>query len=187
MRTIGYLPAVLLVAPVFTAAAQDQPDPVAPGDRLRVEVCTPPRPCESTVGTLLAVGAEGLTVERDEGGLTSVSLESVGQLEVQRGWKPNVLLYAARGAFALGGIALVAGVLTQRECPEDSWVAFFCGTTGGDVARETAKGVVVGAAVGTVIALVKRSENWEPVPLDQLRVSIVPRRDGVALGISIAF
>jgi hypothetical protein len=46
-----------------------------------------------------------------------------------------------------------------------------------------AAGILIGSSIGAVI----KTDRWEEVPLDQLRVSIVPRRDGFALEISVAF
>ena len=44
-------------------------------------------------------------------------------------------------------------------------------------------GLVLGALIG-----MGDSEVWEPVPLDQLRVSFVPQRDGrFSLGLSVRF
>ena len=45
----------------------------------------------------------------------------------------------------------------------------------------------VGAGIGAGIGALSKTDKWEEVPLDQLRVSIVPRRDGFALGFSVAF
>jgi hypothetical protein len=46
----------------------------------------------------------------------------------------------------------------------------------------------VGGFVGGGIGAMSSSERWKEVPLDRLRVSIVPLRDGrFALGLSVAF
>ncbi len=42
---------------------------------------------------------------------------------------------------------------------------------------------VVGAVVGGMI----KTDRWEEVLLDRLRVSFVPKGDGFALGFSVAF
>jgi hypothetical protein len=45
-----------------------------------------------------------------------------------------------------------------------------------------------GAAVGLVVGAFTKTDRWEEVPLDRLRVSIVPQRDGrFALGVSVSF
>ena len=49
--------------------------------------------------------------------------------------------------------------------------------------------IVVGFALGGAVAgaLLMRGERWEGIPLDQLRVSLPPQRDGIALGVSVRF
>jgi hypothetical protein len=49
-----------------------------------------------------------------------------------------------------------------------------------------ALGATAGAVVGGLYGLTPR-DRWEEVPLDQLRVSFVPRPDGLGLRISVAF
>ena len=47
---------------------------------------------------------------------------------------------------------------------------------------------VTGALVGLGIGALSKSERWEDVPLDRLRVSIVPLPDGrLAFGLSVVF
>jgi hypothetical protein len=49
-------------------------------------------------------------------------------------------------------------------------------------------GATVGFVAGLVTGLVWRTDRWEEVPLDRLRVSFVPQRDGqFALGLSVSF
>jgi hypothetical protein len=82
---------------------------------------------------------------------------------------------------------------------------FVGGVTGGLIAYSTcapcdyeleglapAFGAGIGATVGFVAGLVTglawRTDRWEEVPLDQLRVSFTPQRDGrFALGFSVRF
>ncbi len=187
MRMFAYLLAILLVAPLCTARAQDQPAPVEPGDRVRVWVCAPTRPCERMVGTLLAVKAGHLALEQGEAGPTSVLFESIWELEVQRGWKSAVWRNAALGGFVLGTLSFAITMMSTSECSGESIVQLFCGLSGSDVARATVVGAALGAGVGALSGLGTRSEKWEHVPLDELSVSVVPRSDGVALGISVAF
>ena len=45
-----------------------------------------------------------------------------------------------------------------------------------------------GAGIGGLIGAFVKTDRWEAVPLDQLRVSVVPQRGGrFALGLSISF
>ena len=42
---------------------------------------------------------------------------------------------------------------------------------------------VIGAGIGTFI----KTDRWEEVPLDRLRVSFGPKRDGFAVGVRVTF
>lgn len=175
-----YLPAVLLVVPFATVFAQEQMPLPQPGERIRLMACTPV--CEDLEGTCEALSGDTLRVRIEERATpTAISLASVLKLEVHRGQKSNVGTGAIMG-FVLGAAAgAIAGVVfcSNEHCSgvTPGQAALYAGAVAG------AGGAVLGAGLG---ALTKR-DRWEEVPLDRLRVSVVPRRDGVALGISIAF
>ncbi len=44
-----------------------------------------------------------------------------------------------------------------------------------------------GAATGAVIGMLIKTDRWEEVPLDRLRVGVMPHRDGLGLGVSMVF
>ena len=49
-------------------------------------------------------------------------------------------------------------------------------------------GIPLGAVAGALLGRIFASDRWEQVPLDGLRVTFVPKRDGrFALGLSVAF
>jgi hypothetical protein len=48
-------------------------------------------------------------------------------------------------------------------------------------------GATGGALLGALFGALIRTDRWEEVPLDQFRVSVMPRRDGIALGVSVRF
>lgn len=61
---------------------------------------------------------------------------------------------------------------------------------GGEAAAAALAGLigVPGAFVGLAVGASTKKERWESVPLDRLRVSMVPRRDGgLAIRVSLAF
>jgi hypothetical protein len=68
---------------------------------------------------------------------------------------------------------LESGVCVSEEPQPASWGIVALGATGG-------------AVVGGLYGLTPK-DRWEEVPLDQLRVSFVPGRDGFAVSISVAF
>ena len=46
----------------------------------------------------------------------------------------------------------------------------------------------VGAVVGALAGAFTKTDRWEEVPLDRLRVSFVPQRDGgFGVGLSVSF
>jgi hypothetical protein len=95
------------------------------------------------------------------------------------------------GVLAGGLAGLVTGVVLgadkTAQCeeetgPDNPW----CGiaTPGYGIL-----GLMGGAAIGAVVgnALIK-IDRWQQVPLDQLRVSLAPQRDGrLGIGLSVAF
>ncbi len=109
-----------------------------------------------------------------------VPVASITRLEVRRGRKSNW----AEGA----GIGLLVGAATGAiivvasgdcgggfgPCPTAGQGAVFLGGLGGVI------GLIIGASTTT--------ERWVEVPLDRLRVSFAPQRDGrFALGLSMRF
>ncbi len=161
---------VLAAAPFNICNAQDAP-PVRVGDRVRV---TAPRYDMNR--------RDGIVQEMRDSVLTldtlQLSIGSITRLDVHRGSRGNAGLGALIGlpAGALIGAAIAAAV-DQTADQEGLIIAFGAGVG-------AAGGLLIGIVVGSLI----KSDRWEPVPLDQLRVSFVPRRDGrFAFGLSVAF
>ena len=168
MRPVSLLIGVaclLTTALLRTAAAQ-----VGPGDRVRVT--TPD--IERYDGTVQAIRGDFLTVDT-----LTVPRASITRLEVHRGRKGQAHLGAAIGAVALGAAGVAVGIAFCEgfECPKGEGAA-----VGGGA------GVLVGGLLGLGIGALTKSDRWEEVPLDQLRVSFAPHRDGrLAFGFSWRF
>ena len=115
----------------------------------------------------------------------AVSLASVNRLEVVRGRKSNADTGAGIG-LAVGFVAgAVFGYASSEECKS------FCML---DIGREEA--AVMGAAMfglggfvfGALIGASSQTDRWEEVPLDRLRASLGPQRDGrLGVGGSVRF
>jgi len=168
------LVAVLLVLPLTAVVAQEAPPPLEPGTRVRV---TAPD-IDKYDGTLQAMRGDTLTVDT-----LRIAVESVTRLDVYRGQKSRV----GKGAL-WGGVvgAVVGGVLggiamgiCSGSSTEECGLFIPLGALGGG-----ALGAGIGAGIG---AIAGPSDRWADVPLDQIRVSLVPRRDGFALGFAVAF
>jgi hypothetical protein len=83
------------------------------------------------------------------------------------------------------GIGFVLGAMTgfavahRSDCGDlDRAICIVGGVTLGGGAV-----LLIGAAAGAVI----RTDRWEAVSLDRLRVSVLPHRDGFGIGARIAF
>ena len=79
----------------------------------------------------------------------------------------------------VSGATLIFSILLVAS--DDS----FFDANAGDVAAATALGVVSGAAVGALIGAIVKTEKWERMPLEDIRLQIQPKTDGVAVGVSI--
>ena len=178
MRLCCALPAITLLALAHTlgasteAAAQDTP-PIAVGERVRVSTES-----GATHEGLVSMATSGVIEVRDEeGSQSSVPLSTVTRLEVSRGQQSKGVIgfWVGAGAGVLGTLAYCSG----GNCAlfDDDFTAaaaLLFGTGGG----------LVGALVGWSI----KTDRWEGVPLERLRVSLAPQRHGrFALGLSVRF
>ncbi len=104
---------------------------------------------------------------------------SVTGLDVSRGqrsWAGVGALFGAVGGAGLG-VVLGVGVLAPL-CEEDRGTC-----TGATVGG----GALLGAFLGGLAAQGVKSERWEEVPLERLRMTVARHLDGLALGLSVRF
>ena len=178
MKRLSIIPlAVLAFAPLTRVTAQEPP-PVKVGDRVRVTA--PGLGVPSRDGTLRLLDADSL-VMRPNGGRSRlvIPLASVTRFEVHRGRKSRAPIGALVGALALGAYGFAIGDDSGLDCAEGPCIGR------GPVA---ATGAVAGLLLGAVIGALIKTDRWEEVPLDQLRVTFVPQRDGrFAFGLSLRF
>ena len=166
MRSVRCLTLLVFVS-VTGASAQDSRT-VEPGARMRVARTTAAEP---VVGNLASWEGEQLILEVGGERLTLVA-GSITKLEVSNGQKTHALVGL--------GIGAVVGAV---------FGAVWCGSATCD---QTAKAAAIfalpGALIGVLVGAAIKTEKWEEVSLDQLRVSFVPQRDGrFGLGLSVAF
>ena len=182
MRACSSL-AVLFVAtiPILTGCGGNPAPTVAPEPGARVRVTAPDVDGRRYDGTLVGLPTDTIVVDT-----LRVALASVTRLDMHWGRKSNWdkgLLYGGAGVGAVGlglGIAWWAdcGDSGGEWCPDEGWHALILAPIG------FLAGGIVGAGVGALI----RSDKWEEVPLDRLRVSVVPQGNGrFGLAASIAF
>ncbi len=176
MRHISLLIVVLAVTSFTNLHAQDSP-PVAVGTRVRVTA--DPLAIDKYDGTLQGWADDSVTVDT-----LQVALTQLTRLDVYRGRKSNARKVALIGAASLAsvGAAVALVVCSDGACESDGdYTALAVGVL-------TLGGAAGGALIGGIIGALIKSDRWEEVPLDQLRVSIVPQRDGrFAFGLSVVF
>jgi len=180
MRTLALLTALAL-APLTDVVAQELP--LQPGKRVRVTV--PELGINKQEARFQAIEGETLVVTVDT--TMRCPMASLERLDTYAGTRGHFWVGGGIGAVAGG----VLGVLVAKnenflfthgvgECSSGD----FCVADGVYVALGAAGGFLLGGIVGTMI----RSDKWEEVPLDRLRVSIVPQRGGrLGFGVSIGF
>ena len=194
MRHAAILVAILAFGPLASATAQV---PIRRGERMRVTrppICPPTYtvcvgPPRQSVGTFWAWEADSLIMESN-GNALALALDSVTKLEVSQGQKSHTIEGAIIGLL-VGGVAGAAiGYASHQEC-ESQGEFFSCI---GDLGPESAAlggALVIGLGGGVVGSLIGRSiktDRWRQVPLDRLRVSFAPQRDGrFGLGLSVRF
>ena len=157
---------------------------VAPGDTVRVTA--PSMDMDDSVGTVAALETDRLTVQVEErADALSVPLADVTKLKVRRGQKSN----AGKGALIGLGVGAAAGVITALLSCADSQCDW--DNAGDDVTGYTAVvlgagGALLGAGIGAIIWSSIKTDRWQTVPLDQLRVgpSSVDA-DGVAVSVTL--
>ena len=195
MRSITFLLAVLAIAPLTTVAAQKLPL-VIPGWRVRATV--PTVDSRQVIGTVvswqpdsadLSLGRLVLEAEEPDHlrGTQTFTIASITKLEASHG--RTKLGPAKLGAIggAIGAlVGAVIGAASVDDNPPPGTPVWF---TEGDMALLGAvlfggAGVFIGAMIGYYVTV----ERWGAIPLDRLRVSFAPQRDGsLGLGVSVRF
>ena len=177
-RAVLYLVAVALLPPVQAISAQRLP--IRPGQRINVRSsATRPDRIEGiyvgTIGDTLYAQTLG------SGRSVAIPVASVTRIERWAGHRfrqSNIGRGALYGAL-VGGFVGFVGLSNQSG----SIVQFSAGQSVGIAVLFAAIGAVPGAIAGALI----KTDRCEEVPLDRMRVSFAPQRDGFALGLSVSF
>ena len=192
MRGFALVLAVSMVVP--TTHLSSQQTPIQPGQRVRVTHDCRSRyvfgrsrtTCQTDDGILATLTGDSIVLNvGDADTMVSIPLASTTKLQVPRMHRSYVL----RGAI-IGGLvgAAVGGGLgywwgNWDRTPYDVYPRDY----GFAVTWGLAGGAVLGG-LGALIGKAASGSPWEEVPLDRLRVSFAPQRDGTfALGLSVAF
>ena len=201
MRAVTLILAVSLLTPFASVQAQ-QRRPVAglarrgllaPGARVQLYASqTADGQYGRFVGRIVGWLPDSLVLRTGDDLPLVVPVASITRLEVSRGRESHGGRGAAFGALIGIPLGAVVGLATYEECvPRGGSWDFSClfdwgpeySALGGALVGGLG-GVVVGALIGATI----ETDRWEEVPLDRLRVSFVPQRDGrFAFGLSVRF
>ena len=183
-RIVACVIALLLHGQVISA----QQLPLQAGERIRINSWSLGfRKLDATFQTMDGDKLRVLTAAN--GVALGIPLDSVNLIEVRRGkrslWEDGALLGIV--VFGVGTGALVSARYEEPEpctggfCP--SWEI----GKGGAFAYGFVLGAMLGAPVGGLVGKLVEVDRWEEVPLDRVRVSFAPRREGFALGLSVSF
>jgi hypothetical protein len=189
MRSVTSL-TILALASFAVATAQELP--LQPGQLVRV-TCAPVD-LDNTKAVVVALRRDALMLQYERfrvdahGGrhrdtlVTEVPVASVTRLAVHRGqrsaWASGLVYGLVGGALAGGVLGLASG---------DDPPGWFSMTAGEKAGLGAVAFGALGGIGGLVIGALTKSDKWEQVPLDRLRVSVVPTQRGFGLGASIAF
>ncbi len=178
MHPVTFLVTVLALAPLTSVTAQEPP-PVKVSDRVRVTAAD--LNIREFEGRLRRLHNDSVVVRPEYGGAPPVviPLASLTRLEVRR-WKSHAGAGAKYGALTGAAIGVVsAAIVCSSDCDGFTVPVYLVLGGGGTIA-----GLLIGSIVGALIT----TERWEEIPLDRLRVSFAPQRDGrFALGLLVRF
>jgi hypothetical protein len=183
-------PTVLLAVTLLTAAARaEESPPLVPGQRLRVTAAAPGRFTGVTVGHLVKVGPDSLTlVDAERGAVTELPVSSITRLEVSQGQRRHT----RKGMLIGTAVGAVLAPLMWASLSEDP---LGCGgparpyracTTGEKVAL-TALAFGVSAGGGAWLGHRRKSEEWSDAPVERLRVTVRPDRRGARVALTFSF
>ena len=169
---------LLLIPLSFTSLAAQ--DTLTAGDKVRVTTEE-----ERIVGYWVGLDDNQLTLNTEARHSSLVlPLASLTKLEVSQGMKSHIGRGALLGLL-LGLVSAVAVcVATVEEAETNTFAPDLLrpcngGLTGAVFLGSVTLGVIIGAAVKT--------ESWQDVPLDRIRVSLTPRGGGLAVSAKFVF
>ena len=186
-RTVLFLSTALLMVP-FASLTPQEPLPFQPGSRVRLS--TQGDGVRHLVGTFSGYEGGNVGIKPDQKQSSVwVPLTSVTSFKRSSGLKSNTGKGALIGLLAGGAVGAVVGASAYEECQEVGFMACFMSpkSAGETAAIGGLAGGLLGAGIGAIVGALNKTDRWEEVPLDRLRVSFAPRRDGFAFGLRVSF
>ena len=190
-QRIAWLIAALVLTGSADLFGQEVP-PVAPGDRVRVSAPSIYR--GELVGTVSALRSDSLVLKGesptgqphallDEDATLAIALSSITAMEVSR---QRSAMWATAGIGALLGAvagAAIGAAVTEEDC---TGFGEICSKELSAIAGAV-PGALLGFGIGAAIGSGIRSQSWETVPLDRIRVSLTPRGGGLEVSAKFVF
>ena len=177
----------LLLSPCFHLPhllyGQEGQAPLQPGDRIRIYA--PSEYQDRVVGSIWSMERDTIVVKNESNATWRIPNAAITRLEFSQGRRSGSAgalrgLLIGGGAGTLVGLAAVVAACTS----DDAGLIDPCGYAPAAFVVAT----FVGALTGMTVGALSPGERWEEVPLDQLRVSIVPQRDGrLGFGLAVTF
>lgn len=194
MRLLCLAVASALLIPVECLIAQ-QPLPLEVGQRVRVSHSCTTRSfarstredCQRDTGALALITADSVVLREDGATQVALPLTSTTRIEVRRGQHRRW----GRGALIGGVVGGATGLALSVAWVADDCCWANCGCSGQEapvIAGATAVGFIGFGIIGAGIGALIKTDLWEEVPLDRVRVSFAPQQDGrIALGLTYRF
>lgn len=177
--TISTLLLLGLVVP--TPLAAQAANGLAPGSRIRV--AAPTVTDARAAGSLDSIDAAALHLTLQDGGRLTVPRRAVESIEVSTGRRSHWVRGAGIGA--LVGLAFSGTLAIVGANQGDSELTSLDNAMyGAFIVITTAGSAVVGGITGAFI----RTEQWEPVPAENVQVGVRPvAGGGLGIGVSLRF
>ncbi len=143
-------------------------EPVRTGDRIRVTA----QGIKRTTGTLRAVDQRLVMLGGSGSPAIQIPRDSITKLEVSRGKRSNItagILVGTGAGLLLGAAFAVLAVDAggSSEISNQEAAAIFA-----------ALGGSAGLLIGTIVGASTKTERWQEIPLDRLRVTVGPQPHG---------
>jgi len=145
-----------------------------------VRITAPELGVEKQSATFDALEGSTLVVTADT--TMRYPLASVTRLEMFAGKRSHPWRGAGIGFLAGWAVGFAAWHAAGAGCYEGTSQSACAAVLGGGLGAVT--GALLGALAG---GLIFKTDMWDQVPLDRLRVNFLPGRSGLGLGISVAF
>ena len=169
-----------LIHSLWMPCSAKESSPVVPGARVRIKARSVSK--HRLVGTVVTVGPDTLQFRsKKHAAPLAIPIASLEKLDVSTGSKGNFANGAIMGLVSGGAVGAIIGLAAGDD--ESGFLQFSAqdkaamagGLLGG-------VGLLFGAAIGASI----KSDKWESVSLERMRVDILPRQDG-ALALRASF